>query len=196
MGLDSVELLMAIEKKFQMEVPDIEAEKMYTVGDVTMWFYKNLVLNPSKISLEGELLKKVNETFYNLNLITEEIKLSDKLNQIILEENRKKIWKDIARDIGYKIPPLHKSDFGIIEKKKNFLGLTYYDSPPPFLESNVSRFIECLGGLNFEKLVDFNNISSLFEVKIAVMGITLERCGVEIHEIYWESSFTDDLGID
>lgn len=37
MGLDSVELVMAIEKEFGIEIPDSDAGSMYTVGDVYEW---------------------------------------------------------------------------------------------------------------------------------------------------------------
>jgi acyl carrier protein len=33
-GLDTVELVMAVEEAFQLEIPDAAAEKMFTVGDM------------------------------------------------------------------------------------------------------------------------------------------------------------------
>ena len=37
MGLDSVELVMAIEEEFGIDIPDRDAEKMTTVGEVYEW---------------------------------------------------------------------------------------------------------------------------------------------------------------
>ena len=34
MGLDTVELVMAVEEEFSLEIPDAAAEKMITVGDM------------------------------------------------------------------------------------------------------------------------------------------------------------------
>ena len=34
MGLDTVELVMAMEEAFQLEIPDAAAERMLTVGDM------------------------------------------------------------------------------------------------------------------------------------------------------------------
>ena len=34
MGLDSVELIIEVEEKFQIQIPDIEAENINTVGDL------------------------------------------------------------------------------------------------------------------------------------------------------------------
>lgn len=41
-SLDIVELLMAIEEEFGIEVPDDEAEKIVTVGDVVTYIKENV----------------------------------------------------------------------------------------------------------------------------------------------------------
>lgn len=40
-SLDIVELIMAIEEEFDMEIPDSEAEKIVTVGDVIDYIKNN-----------------------------------------------------------------------------------------------------------------------------------------------------------
>ena len=40
-SLDIVELIMAIEEKFEMEIPDSDAEKIVTVGDVVEYIKNN-----------------------------------------------------------------------------------------------------------------------------------------------------------
>ena len=40
-SLDTVELVMAFEEEFSIEVPDEEAEKLQTVGDVTKYIDSN-----------------------------------------------------------------------------------------------------------------------------------------------------------
>ena len=40
-SLDIVELIMAIEEEFEMEIPDSEAEKIVTVGDVIDYIKNN-----------------------------------------------------------------------------------------------------------------------------------------------------------
>ena len=39
-SLDVVELVMALEEKFEIEIPDEEAEKIQTVGDVVAYLEK------------------------------------------------------------------------------------------------------------------------------------------------------------
>jgi hypothetical protein len=46
------------------------------------------------------------------------------------------------------------------------------------------------------QFVDFEHITSLFEIYITVLGITSESIGIPIEEIFWKSSFANDLGID
>ncbi len=41
-SLDTVELLMALEDEFGIEIPDDDAEKMTTVQDVTNWLDANV----------------------------------------------------------------------------------------------------------------------------------------------------------
>ncbi|CAM3620134.1 MULTISPECIES: acyl carrier protein [Helicobacter] len=40
-SLDVVELVMALEEKFEIEIPDEEAEKIQTVGDVVAYIEKS-----------------------------------------------------------------------------------------------------------------------------------------------------------
>ena len=40
-SLDTVELVMALEEEFGIEVPDEQAEKLLTVGDVTRYIEEN-----------------------------------------------------------------------------------------------------------------------------------------------------------
>ena len=41
-SLDSVELIMAIEEEFDIEIPDSDAEKVVTVGDVVDYIKENV----------------------------------------------------------------------------------------------------------------------------------------------------------
>jgi hypothetical protein len=56
--------------------------------------------------------------------------------------------------------------------------------------------IDCICGLNYEQLLDFDHLTSRYEVMVAVLVITSDKSGVEITSIFWDSSFTNDLGMD
>ena len=42
MGLDTVELVMAIEEEFGVEIPDADAERLRSVGDVASYVFEEL----------------------------------------------------------------------------------------------------------------------------------------------------------
>jgi acyl carrier protein len=42
MGLDTVELVLAVEEEFELEIPDAAAEKMFTVGDMHAFLVSEL----------------------------------------------------------------------------------------------------------------------------------------------------------
>ena len=47
MGLDSVELLVYVEDQFGIEISDLEAEKIITVGEFAEAVFSKIKLNPS-----------------------------------------------------------------------------------------------------------------------------------------------------
>ena len=60
----------------------------------------------------------------------------------------------------------------------------------------VGEFVAAVCAKNYEKLLDRKNIKSVFDIYIAVVGITVDKTGVDYFEISPEKSFTSDLGID
>ena len=46
MGLESVELVMEFEDEFELEIPDADAERMRTVGDVVQYVARRLHVAP------------------------------------------------------------------------------------------------------------------------------------------------------
>ena len=43
MGLDSVELILSVEDTFQVKIPDRDAEKLLTVGELHEWIVLELI---------------------------------------------------------------------------------------------------------------------------------------------------------
>jgi len=75
--------------------------------------------------------------------------------------------------------------------KKSFAGIK-----PPYWDINIERLVEWIGALNYQRFVDPKKVTSEFEVLIVIMALTENQIGVDIDEIFWKSSFTNDLGID
>lgn len=196
MGLDSVELLMRFEKEFKKDVPDQDAENICTVGDMINWFYNKLTIYQPDKKVEDTIFNLLKNTFDKLNL-QNDFNYENILRDFVPRNNLITIWKGLEVELNLKIPELNPQDLTEKELKGiKFLGLTISKPKPPILEMTFRRFIELIGALNYEKFVDFDNLTSLFEITIAVIGITQEQCGVDIDEVLFDSSFTNDLGID
>ena len=126
-----------------------------------------------------------------------EFKENDVLRDFIPKENLKSFWNDLEYELKLKIPKLNPQDFTEERLKElKVLGITISRPKQAVLDMQFSRFAECIGAINYEKLVDFDTMSSLFEITIATIAITHEQCGIAIDEIFVTSSFTNDLGID
>ena len=65
MGLDSVELIMEFEKAFEIRIPDQEAEKLRTVGEVHNYIWNRLdyqkTLSKQMAKLTMSFQKKIEE---------------------------------------------------------------------------------------------------------------------------------------
>lgn len=197
MGMDSVELLMRLEEVFGKEVPDVEAENIATVEQMVDWFYKNLVIHSNTKSSKDQILDKVNQTFKSLGLTAYPIKETEVLYNVFPKSNLKSTWKSFGELMSCIMPKLQKADF--MEKAPNdnkILGIRYRKTKSTFLSNNMERLIYCIGALNYMDFVNLDILTSRFDIEIVVMGVIVEQVGIEIDEIYLNSSFTSDLGID
>lgn len=109
MGLDSVELLMAVEETFQISFSDDEAQKIVTVGD----FYQGILIKlgdgKSPDCLSRWTFYQIRWAFMNqLNLPRAQIKLETKLDEIIPMTNRIAIWEKLAQVSTFTLPRLHR----------------------------------------------------------------------------------------
>jgi acyl carrier protein len=61
MGLDTVELVMAVEEEFGMEIPDAAAEKMFTVGDLHSFLVQELSRRSQTAVDERRIFERLRE---------------------------------------------------------------------------------------------------------------------------------------
>lgn len=71
MGLDSVELLLAIEEEFGVDIPNSDAEKMITVGDVYEWL-KIHAGNIDPANSQEQIWRRLVEVFVRQALVSPE----------------------------------------------------------------------------------------------------------------------------
>lgn len=77
MGLDSVELVMAIEDEFNLKIPDEKAAKLDTVGKLYQYVIENYHENPNalrNVNFETEVWEKVKKVIvYQLGVKPEQV---------------------------------------------------------------------------------------------------------------------------
>lgn len=71
MGLDAVELVMAIEDEFTIDIPDAEAERMKTVGELYYYVRKTVHLKTLRPPSDEELWQRVR------NVVVEQLGVKD-----------------------------------------------------------------------------------------------------------------------
>ncbi len=106
MGLDSVELLVEIERTFDIRIPDPVAEKMDTVGKAYDEVWKRIQHRNS-----GKFILQV--LFYRLRAcfkeeLTVEINISPStlIDDIVPKADRRKIWAILSQRSKLKLPEL------------------------------------------------------------------------------------------
>lgn len=107
MGLDGVELILAVEEGFGIHIPDEEASNVSTVGDL-----HGLVVS----KLQGKDLKRclTSAAFYRtrrgiieaLEISRREIKPSTRLESILPRSTRREQWHRVQNGMSLKLPAL------------------------------------------------------------------------------------------
>ena len=189
MGLDSVELVMGVEKYFSISIPDREAEKAATVGRLVNCVASIKGIQTYNFALRETTFKKIQGQLINKSKITDQIGSA-------LEFNNQKELTELESKIGLKLPGLKISSGkspSLFSKFKNWIGIDpIYD----FQKTVWKRYIDVILSYNLERVVNPTAISSKYEIYLAIMRLTADKIGVDYFEIGLEKSFTDDLGVD
>ena len=190
MGLDSVELLMEFEKFFGLIVPDRDAEKVITVGDMT-----ELVSSQLQIESSAPLLREaIFRELVPLLRAEKEILLTDMVAAYLNPADKVR-WNETAEKLRLSMP-LPDTDSGQPSAWKQLFGMELHAATYNWLSISFSRFADCIAAANYTAVVDPQHIRSKHDVYIAIMGITAEKQSIDYYEILPEKSFTSDLGID
>lgn len=182
MSLDSVELLMAMEEEFGLEVPDSDAEKMVTVGLAYEWFKDRVASADPVACLTQRVFYKLRRALvknYGLdrNEITPNTRLTDLLSPWLIEKG----WPFLQMFIDLETPPLAIAEetlgFRIEEKSLTMREL---------VESLISLNRRALAPEKLSEDEIWNRLVRVIEQQI--------NCRRE--EIFYEAYFSRDLGID
>ncbi len=107
MGLDAVELIMECERAFGISIPDEDASKIVTVGDLY-----GIILKLTADRVEGPT-RTSTSAFYRLRqglvacgLDRDHILPTSRLKDLLPAEQRKVLWTQLAKATGIRLPKL------------------------------------------------------------------------------------------
>ncbi len=197
MGLDIVELVMAIEDKFGIAIPDAECELNATVHQMADSVFERIKLKPNKKCLSQIVFYRIRKAFEQIGNEKQNITPNTKMSELLSETDLKNNWIRLGIRIGLKIPDLVDLDLDkTLNKEVKFLGFKVFDRTEPVAENTLRKFTDWIISMNYDELISIDNITSRYEIERIICGIIEDRIGVPVSEIELHHSFTNDLGID
>ena len=107
MGLDSIELVMEIEKAFDIRIPDEEAEKILTVGDMYNSVWNHLESRHSNQCNSQILFYRLRKYFTDTYQLPKQLFNPDKpINDIFPSENRREQYMVMQNNMNLQLPRL------------------------------------------------------------------------------------------
>ena len=197
MGLDSVELVMTIEDKFGISIPDDECEQIVTVQQMADSVFEKIKLNPNEKCLSQIIFYRIRKAFELFGNEKQNITPNSKMSELLSKTDLKNDWTRLGIRIGLKIPDLVDLDLDkSLNREVRFLGFKVFNRTEPVAENTLRKFTDWIISMNYNKLISLDNISNKYEIERIICGITEDRIGVPVSEIELHHSFTNDLGID
>jgi acyl carrier protein len=107
MGLDSVEIIMKVEKTFGINIPDREAEKIITVGDFHNSVWQHLEGKHSEKCKSQNLFYKLRQSLVDtFGFSKKKFRLDTSLNKIFPQDNRREAYFSFANANNLELPKL------------------------------------------------------------------------------------------
>lgn len=107
MGLDSIEIVMEVEKTFEISIADKEAEQIRTVRDFHEVVWEKIRHKSSAECVSQALFYRLRRLFQEqLSVRSVAIKPETQLNAIVPSKNRRKIWRQLQSDSKLRFPSL------------------------------------------------------------------------------------------
>jgi acyl carrier protein len=193
MGLDSVELLVRFEKYFEVDIPDVVVETLFTPADTATWISQYLGVATDGFSPGQKAAEQQLQTLFAACAPLADTKLASLLPtgeawvQYAQQLASQTDWQ--LPEIDWLRPPRAR---GWLNQLFNWVTTVTPPSPNHYYFADL---IDWTLARNYELLLP-KPWQNRHEILQAVIGITSDSSGVEVSEIKPDSRFVYDLGID
>jgi hypothetical protein len=193
MGLDTVELIEAIERRFDISISDREAEQVSTVADcaVCVCQHRQIPVDASRSASFYVLLEKTVHCLNRHRPIGVPVGSATMLQSIWSGPQLRNELLQLGNCLLLTIPTLESS-----LSRTGIVGwlLKPFEPDTTWHQQTIVDFVDWVMALNHEKLLP--EPQTLYEVERVVVGITSERSGLPVQEIQLSDRFTYDLGME
>lgn len=182
-GLDGVELVMAIEEEFGLEIPDTHAERILTVGDAFDYLRMRLDSTPARECLSQRIFYKLRRALIeNYPVKRQMIDPDTKLTDILSIEELESGWPYLPLFMELNTPDFRRSN--------ELLGFKLSDT---IVTLTVRELVFSLIALNSEAFAEERDSDQ--EVWRRLVDVIVRQANVNRDEVVPSASFTRDLGI-
>lgn len=198
MGLDTVELIVSIEKYFDIEISDSVTEQLATVGDVAAWVGQQLgTRNERPSTVRATVAAHVQRLFADDHQAHKPAAEARPLPALLPD---RRIYAHYAARLlagaGLHLPT---PDFSVSAAAGSLLRHVFGRPHTPALlwptASTLADLINWTVALNYETLLSAP-FHIQYDVEQAICGLTSNASGVSVLKINRSSRFTYDLGMD
>jgi len=128
MGLDSVTLVVDVEKHFHISISNAEAERLRTVQDLVNCVFTKVSLNSNQECKSQTLFHRLRSFLADgLKVEAATIGREVKLREIIPTNELSAVWAQIETVFAVELPPLSQMDFDPIDKDIKIFGLKFWN---------------------------------------------------------------------
>lgn len=182
MGLDAVELLIKIEERFQTYIPDFEAEKITTVGELHYFLMQRIRRRDLSSCLTASIFYSIRQILLDKYYINRQyIRPNSLLNELILRNERHHFWQTIAIKLSVDLPRLKRSQ--IVQWKGDLF--------PENLSTVADLCRECLKSYSITNEFQPADQELIWQ---EVRRIVANVACVRPEELFPETSFVKELG--
>jgi hypothetical protein len=194
MGLDSVELPMEWERYFNIEIPDIIAEKITTVQNAVDAISAILNISDEGTEPNYSVFNRLQNAIAKSGLANAPIAQSDLVAKVHPDCSKHE-WTLIARELELEVPfpPCVANDNSF---KSIILAAIRWTPNFNYAEFTFSEFTDIICGNNYQTLIDARSIKTRYEIYIVLMAMIVEKIGISIYEFKSGKIFIGDFGID